>query len=64
MSSCSVSRDRESAKAGDLAYYPGHVMLYLGVDDAVVHSVQTGRTVEVDTMRRGSVRFGDPTLPD
>lgn len=58
------SLDRESAKAGDLAYYPGHVMLYLGVDDAVVHSVQTGRTVEVDTMRRGSVRFGDPTLPD
>ncbi len=56
--------DREAAKAGDLVYYPGHVMLYLGVDDAIVHSVQTGRTVEIDTIRRGSVRFGDPTLSD
>ena len=37
-------------------------MLYLGVDDAIVHSVQTGRTVEIDTIRRGSVSFGDPTL--
>ena len=54
--------DKESAKAGDLVHYPGHVMLYLGVDDAIVHSVQTGRTVEIDTIRRGSVSFGDPTL--
>ena len=54
--------DREAAKAGDLVHYPGHVMLYLGVDDAIVHSVQTGRTVEIDTIRRGSVSFGDPTL--
>lgn len=54
--------DKDSAKAGDLVHYPGHVMLYLGVDDAIVHSVQTGRTVEIDTIRRGSVSFGDPTL--
>ena len=54
--------DRDEAKAGDLVHYPGHVMLYLGVDDAIVHSVQTGRTVEIDTIRRGSVSFGDPTL--
>lgn len=53
--------DRESAKAGDLVHYPGHVMLYLGVDDAIVHSVNTGRTVEIDTIRRGRVSFGDPT---
>ena len=55
---------RETAKAGDLVHYPGHVMMYLGVEDAVVHSVQTGRTVEVDTIserRRNSVRWGDPT---
>lgn len=55
---------RETAKAGDLVHYPGHVMLYLGVDDAVVHSVQTGRTVEIDTIsarRRNSVSWGDPT---
>jgi cell wall-associated NlpC family hydrolase len=56
--------DRESAKAGDLVHYPGHVMLYLGVDDAIVHSIQTGRTVEIDTIRRGSVSFGDPSLSD
>ena len=54
--------DRDAAKAGDLVHYPGHVMLYLGVDDAIVHSVQTGRTVEIDTIRSGSVSFGDPTI--
>ena len=55
--------DRATAKAGDLVYYPGHVMLYLGVGDAIIHSVQTGRTVEIDTIsgrKSGSVRFGDP----
>lgn len=56
--------DRESAKAGDLVHYPGHVMLYLGVEDAIVHSVSTGRTVEIDTIRRGRVSFGDPTRAD
>lgn len=55
--------ERESAKAGDLVQYPGHVMMYLGVGDAIVHSVMTGRTVELDTIsdrRVRSVRFGDP----
>jgi cell wall-associated NlpC family hydrolase len=57
--------DRSQAKAGDLVQYPGHVMMYLGVGDAVVHSVQRGRTVELDLInkrRTSSVRFGDPTL--
>lgn len=57
--------DRASAKAGDLVWYPGHVMLYLGVGDAIIHSVQRGRTVEIDTIsgrRTNSVRFGDPTV--
>ena len=56
---------RETAKAGDLVHYPGHVMMYLGVGDAVVHSITHGRTVEVDTIserRRDSVRWGDPTV--
>jgi len=55
--------DRDSANAGDLVHYPGHVMMYLGVDDAVVHSVNTGRTVEIDTIssrKAGSVTFGNP----
>ncbi len=57
-------RSRETAMAGDLVHYPGHVMIYLGVEDAIVHSVQTGRTVEVDTIsnaRRNRVSWGDPT---
>ena len=57
--------DRAQAKAGDLVQYPGHVMMYLGVGDAVIHSVQRGRTVELDTIntrRVDSVRFGDPTV--
>jgi len=57
--------DRSTAKAGDLVQYPGHVMLYLGVGDAIIHSVMRGRTVELDTIngrRANSVRFGDPTL--
>ena len=38
-------------------------MMYLGVDDAIVHSVNTGRTVEIDTIsgrRANSVSFGNP----
>jgi cell wall-associated NlpC family hydrolase len=56
--------DRSAAKAGDLVQYPGHVMMYLGVGDAIIHSVMSGRTVELDTIsgrRANSVRFGDPT---
>jgi cell wall-associated NlpC family hydrolase len=57
--------DRATAKAGDLVQYPGHVMMYLGVGDAIIHSVQRGRTVELDTIsarRANSVRFGDPSV--
>jgi cell wall-associated NlpC family hydrolase len=57
---------REEAQAGDLVHYPGHVSLYLGVVNAIVHSPYSGRDVEITFLseRRGnSVRFGDPT-PD
>jgi cell wall-associated NlpC family hydrolase len=57
---------REEAQAGDLVHYPGHVSMYLGVDNAIVHSPYSGRDVEITFLseRRGnSVRFGDPT-PD
>jgi cell wall-associated NlpC family hydrolase len=57
--------DRATAQAGDLAYYPGHVMLYLGVGDAMVHSPQPGQTVEMTffAQRRSSrIVFADPTL--
>ena len=59
-----AERTRDTAQAGDLVYYPGHVMMYLGVDDAILHSPYTGRDVEVTYLpkhRRNSVRFGDPT---
>lgn len=54
-----VSRD--DAQAGDLVHYPGHIMIYLGVGDAIIHAPSTGRTVELDTLSRSSVTFGDPT---
>jgi cell wall-associated NlpC family hydrolase len=54
---------RDTAQAGDLVYYPGHVMMYLGVDNAIIHSPFTGRTVEVGFVSKrkaGSARFGNP----
>jgi cell wall-associated NlpC family hydrolase len=57
-----AGRRQDTAQAGDLAYYPGHVMMYLGVDRAMVHAPFTGRTVEVASMNsRKTLRFGDPT---
>jgi cell wall-associated NlpC family hydrolase len=55
---------RELAQAGDLAYYPGHIMMYLGVGDAMVHSPQPGQTVEMTffAQRRASrIVFADVT---
>jgi len=57
-------RTADTAQAGDIVYYPGHVMLYLGVPGVIIHSPYTGRTVEVDVVsksHRRSVRYGDPT---
>ncbi|MEI6401313.1 MAG: NlpC/P60 family protein [Actinomycetota bacterium] len=54
-------RDAETAQAGDLVQYPGHVMMWLGVDRAIVHAPQRGRAVEVDVLKRRSIRFGNPT---
>ncbi len=54
--------NQQTAQAGDLAYYPGHVMIYLGVDNAVADSPNSGSFVRVAvTAKRGNVRFGDPT---
>lgn len=62
--SAAESLDGDEAKAGDLAYWPGHVMMYLGVDNAVIHARNTGRTVELEAIsdrRAAKMRFGDPT---
>ena len=58
-----AARTRESAQAGDLVYYPGHIMLWLGVDNLIVHSPQRGSNVEVGhvTDRRVKrVKFANP----
>jgi len=55
------ARTQATAMAGDLLYYPGHVMLWLGVDQSIVHAPYTGRNVEVDVVsKRHSLRYGNP----
>jgi cell wall-associated NlpC family hydrolase len=57
----STARDYPTALAGDLIQYPGHVMLYLGVDRAMIHAPNTGHRVEVRVLpvsRR--VHLGSP----
>lgn len=57
-------RTLDTAHAGDLVFYPGHVMMYLGVDHAIVHAPQRGDVVEVGLLnqhRGRTLRFGDPT---
>ena len=54
----------ETAQAGDIVYYPGHVMMYLGIDSAIIHAPFTGRNVELSFVakrRVNSARYGDPT---
>lgn len=56
--------DHDAAEAGDLVWYPGHIMMYLGVGDAIIHSPEPGRGVEIGELsarRRRWVRFADPT---
>ena len=46
--SSTSARATGTAQAGDLVYYPGHVMMWLGVGRAIVHARQTGDPVMVD----------------
>jgi cell wall-associated NlpC family hydrolase len=55
-------RTLETAQAGDLVYYPGHVSIYLGVGRGILHSPYPGRRVEVKIQGGNKkLRFGDPT---
>jgi cell wall-associated NlpC family hydrolase len=57
-------RTIDTAHAGDLVYFPGHVMLWLGIDNLIVHAPSRGHDVEVGQISNRSVRrvkFGDPT---
>ena len=56
-------RTRETAQAGDLVWYPGHVMIWLGVDNLIVHAKQRGSDVEVGHVTERRVRrlqFANP----
>ena len=57
--SAAARRDASTAVAGDLLQYPGHVMMWLGVGDAVVHASNPESDVELSLNSR-SVRYGDP----
>ena len=57
-------RTADTAQAGDLVYYPGHVMLWLGVDKLIVEAPERGRDVEVDQLGNRHIKhlkFADPT---
>ncbi|KGA07151.1 MAG: hypothetical protein GM46_9265 [actinobacterium acAcidi] len=57
-------RTYDTAQAGDLLRYPGHVMMWLGVGQAVIHSPQPRHFVEVKILNTRSMKrstFGDPT---
>ena len=56
-----AARTSDTAQAGDIIQYPGHVMIWLGVDRAMVHAPYTGRNVEVDVVSaRRSLKYGNP----
>lgn len=56
-----AARTLETAQAGDIVQYPGHVMMWLGVDRAIVHAPYTGRNVEVDYVAtRRNIKVGNP----
>ena len=62
--SAAESREMATAKAGDLAQYPGHVMMYLGVPTAFVHSSNPQNDVELwvtSEDRAQGLNYGDPT---
>ena len=54
-------RDQDTAIAGDIMQYPGHVMLYLGVGEAIVHASNPSTDVELSFTSRSASGYGDPT---
>lgn len=56
-----ASVEIEQVQPGDLLYYPGHVMMAIGIGPAMVHSPNTGNVVEVKTMSgHRRLRAGNP----
>jgi cell wall-associated NlpC family hydrolase len=57
----SAARTWDTALAGDLVEYPGHVMMYLGAGHAVVDAPHSGAVVRVSEYSgRRSARLGSP----
>jgi cell wall-associated NlpC family hydrolase len=51
-------------RAGDLVWYPGHIMMSLGVPELIVHARSGARTVEIHRIadeRLDWMRWVDPT---
>jgi cell wall-associated NlpC family hydrolase len=54
---------KDTAQAGDVVWYPGHVMLYLGTGDAILHAPNSGHRITLAMLpqhRRVSVKFANP----
>lgn len=55
--------EQKDALAGDLVWYPGHTMIYLGVGDAVLHSARPNAGVRVGLVgwrELPQMKFGNP----
>ena len=55
--------EQTDALAGDLVWYPGHTMMYLGVGDAVLHSARPEAGVRVGLVgwrELPQMKFGNP----
>jgi peptidoglycan DL-endopeptidase CwlO len=54
---------KAAAQAGDVVWYPGHVMIYLGVGDAILHAPNRGHSITLALLpqhRRLSIKFANP----
>jgi cell wall-associated NlpC family hydrolase len=56
----SAPRTWETALPADLVQYPGHVMMYLGAGQVVVHAPNTGTVVRVQEFGGRSVGLASP----
>jgi len=52
--------DGAQAVAGDLVQYPGHVMLYLGFSNAMVHAANEATNVELSLLPDRGLNWADP----
>jgi hypothetical protein len=58
-----LRRGLDAVQPGDLLYWPGHVMLALGVGAAMVHAPNRGHAIEVRMLSERQIRrirVGDP----